>query len=157
PPDAAVLVSWTALAGSLFAVWWFWARSLRPTNALVLMLLAGLFPGAVYDLAAFPTSLALAALLLGVAAAERGRLGAVAACLVVAGLCYPTAWFAAAGTGTVLVALERRRGLRRIATTALWAAAGLGAVPLLMLIDRLAFGRFDAFFVLMSQGIPFEY
>jgi hypothetical protein len=152
-PDAGVAISWGAFAGSLFAVWCFWGRSLPPTKAFVVLLLVGLFPGAVYNLAVFPTSFALLTLLLAVAAAERGRLGAMSGFLIAGGLCYPSAWFAASGLGVALLGLAIGRGWQRVMIAALAAGASLGSILILAVIDHLSFGRSGAFFDFIAQAI----
>ncbi len=159
-PDAGLLISWVAMAGALFMVWWGWGRDLPPGRALVVLLLFGLFPGAVYNFAYFPTSLALAGVVGALLAATREHFFVAAVLMTLAGLCYPSAIFAALGLALGLVLLAVPLGGATVARRALWGVAGLGSLLVLGLHDQLAFGHADAFLVmdtapgLRARGFP---
>ena len=159
-PDVALLVSWLAIATSIFLIWLGWGRELPKGRALVLLLLFGLFPGSVYNFALFPTSLALAATTGAVLAATRERFLSAAALMAVAGLCYPSAWFAAAGLAIALIIMAVPLGTTTIIHRALWGLAGLSSLLVLGIHDQLALGHANAFLLidlqpgLQAQGIP---
>ena len=147
-----LLIAWLAIAGALFLVWFGWGRDLTFWRSLMVLVTFGLFPGAVYNFAIFPTSLALLAIVAALLMATRERFLLAAVFMTLAGLCYPSAWFAAGGlaVGMVLVAYEQgssfaiRRGL--------WGLAGLSSIVFLLIHDYLAFGgRATAFFLIDSQ------
>lgn len=161
-PDAGLAISWLAMALALFLVWWGWGRDLHPLRALVLLLLIGLFPGAVYNFAFFPTSLALAGTVGAILAASRERFFVAALCMTLAGLCYPSAWFAAVGLAVGMVAVAWPLGAGVMVRRGFWGAAGLASLLVLGLHDQIAFARADAFFVmdaapgLRAKGFPGE-
>jgi hypothetical protein len=147
-----LLISWVALAVTLFLVWWGWGRDLSPGRALAVLLLFGLFPGAVYNFAIFPTSLALALVVGAILAAAREHYVVGALLLTAAGLCYPSAWFAAAGLAVGLVIVAVPLGADTVIRRAFWGAAGLASLVVLVLHDQFAFqGKFNAYFVLDTQ------
>lgn len=148
-----LLIAWLAMAGALFLVWYGWGRSLPFWKSLVMLVLFGVFPGSVYNFALFPTSLALLAIVAALILATRERYLLAAIFMTGAGLCYPSAWFAAGGLaiGMILVAYKQGRSLaiRR----GLWGLAGLSSVALLLIHDYFAFnGRATAFFLADSQS-----
>ena len=161
-PDAGLLMSWVAMAGTLFVVWWGWCRDLSPGRALLVLLVFGLFPGAVYNFAYFPTSLALGCVVGAVLAASRQHLVVGAVLMTLGGLCYPSALFAAVGlaVGLVLVALPLGGGT--VVRRGLWGVAGLGSLLVLGVHDQIAFGHADAFSLmdtapgLRAPGFPGE-
>jgi len=147
-----LLISWVALAVALFLVWWGWGRDLAPGRALAVLLAFGLFPGAVYNLAIFPTSVALALLVGALLTVTRAHYISAALLLTAAGLCYPSAWFAAAGIAVGLVVLAIPLGVDAVIRRAFWGAAGLASLALLVLHDQFAFnGKFNAYFILDTQ------
>ena len=151
--DSAVIVSWAATFVAIFLVWWGWARRLSAGRALAVLLLFGLFPGAVYNFGIFPTSTGLAFLVGALIAATRGRLAFGALLLTLAGLCYPTAWFAAVGIAAGLVLSGFRLGTSEIVKRALWGIAGLSSLAILAILDQVSFRRAGAFFLDDQQAI----
>jgi len=149
--DAGLIISWVAMAAALFLVWLGWARDLAPGRALLVLLAFGLFPGSVYNFAFFPTSLALACTVGAVLAATRERFLTGAVLFTLAGLCYPSAWFAAAGVAVGLVLLALPLGAGAVVRRALWGLAGLISLLVLGIHDQIAFGHYNAF-VLMDAA-----
>jgi len=147
---AGLLVSWMALAVALYLVWFGWLRALPATRALAVLLLLGLFPGAVYNLAIFPTSVALACLVGALVAATRQRFLAGALLMTAAGLCYPTAWFAAAGLAVGLVLIALPLGAGQIVRRGLWGVAGLGSLVVLGVHDQVALGHANAYLLVQT-------
>ncbi|HEV7524920.1 MAG TPA: hypothetical protein VGP92_08140 [Acidimicrobiia bacterium] len=133
---AAVAISWFAIATALFLVWYGWCRDLSRARAFAVLLLFGLFPGAVYNFAVFPTSLALAFVVGALIAAVRERYLLGAVLLTGAGLCYPSAWFAAIGVAVVLVALGSPFGVGEVLRRACYGFLGLASLFGLVLVDR---------------------
>jgi hypothetical protein len=147
-PNAGLLVSWLAMAAAIFLVWFGWGRDIPQGRAFVILLLFALFPGAVYNFAVFPTSLALVGVVGALLAAIRERFLIAAVLMTAAGLCYPTAWTAAIGLAIGLVVAVRRQGQATIVRRALWGAAGLFSLVLLPFFEP---GRPDAYFLIVTQ------
>jgi hypothetical protein len=152
-PDAGVLISWIATAIAIFLVWFEWGRELPATRAFALLVLFGIFPGSVYNFAVFPTAIALACVVAAILAATRERFFTTALMMTLAGLCYPTAWFATVGLtgGLMLVALPL--GWTAILKRALWGLAGLSSILILVIHDQIALGQAGAYFVLDSNAV----
>jgi hypothetical protein len=150
-PKAALLISWIGLATAMFLVWLGWGRDLPLGRALVLLLLFGLFPGAVYNFALFPTSVALACVVGALLAAMRERFLTAALLMFFAGLCYPSSWFAALGLAVGLVLIALPLGEAAIVRRALWGLAGLASLLVLGLHDQFAYGHADAYLLMDSQ------
>ena len=149
---SATLVSWLASAGMIFLGWFGWCRDLSPRRSLVVLLIFGLFPGAVYSFAIFPMSVALFFIVAAILLASRGRFMVAALAMVMAGLCHPSAWFAAVGLAAGLVVLATPLGSRETLKKIGWGALGLASIPILFLHDQLAFGHWNAFLVLQRQS-----
>jgi hypothetical protein len=156
-PDAGVIVAWLAMATAIFLVWLGWARSLPFGHALVLLILFGLFPGAVYSFAIFPTSIALAFVVGAIFAATRERFFLAAILMTLAGLCYPSAWYAAAGLAAGLVLLAGHLGRYEIVRRAFWGFAGLSSLLILGIMDQLAFGHANAYLLIQDHGSTFSF
>ena len=148
--DASLLVAWIALAVAMFLVWFGWARDLSPVRALLLLVLFGLFPGAVYNFALFPTSVALACTVGSVLAATRERFLIATLLMVVAGFCYPTAWFAAVGLTVGLIVIGLSVGPATVVRRAAWGLAGLASLLVLGIYDQITAGAFNGYFRIHS-------
>ncbi|MGA2521085.1 MAG: hypothetical protein ABSG81_09740, partial [Acidimicrobiales bacterium] len=146
-PSSGLLISWIGLAAALFLVWHGWGRDLRRRRALAMLVLFGLFPGAVYNFAIFPTSVALALEVGAILTATRGRFFSAAVLIAGAGLCYPSAWFGAVGLTLALAVVAVPLGGRVIARRTLWGLAGLVSLVGLGVHDQYAFNHFDAYFL----------
>ena len=72
--DSAVILSWTGTFAAIFLVWFGWGRNAPVGRSLAVLLLFGLFPGAVYNFGIFPTSTGLALLVGALLAVTRERL-----------------------------------------------------------------------------------
>ena len=159
-PDGGLLISWVSVAAALFLVWVGWGRDLPPGRAFVVLVLFGLFPGSVYNFAFFPTSLALACVVGGTVAAVRQHYFVGALLMTLAGLCYPSAWFAAAGLAVGMVLLALPHGWATVIRRAAWGVAGLASLLVIGVHDQIAFGHASAFFImdggpdLRVQGVP---
>lgn len=147
----AQLVSLVAFGAALFLVWWGWCRELSRRRAFLVLCLVAVFPGAVYDFALFPLSLALACIVGALLASTRDHSLVAALLMAAAGLCYPSAWFAAAGLAVGLFVVGLGRSRREAVRRGLWGLAGLGSLVLLGFYDYLAVNRFDAYFVIQNQ------
>lgn len=147
----AQIVSLMAFAVALFLAWLGWCRELSRTRAVVVLCLVGVFPGAVYDFALFPMSLALACILGAVLAATRDRFFVAALLMMGAGLCYPSAWLAAGGLTAGLVVAGLARSPKEAVRQGLWGVAGLGSLLLLGFYDYLAVNHLNAYFVVQAQ------
>jgi hypothetical protein len=150
--DSGLLISWLAMAAALFLVWFGWGRDLPPVRAGILLLLFGLFPGSVYNFAFFPTSLALAGVVGAILAATRGRYCIGAILMTLAGLCYPSAWFAAAGLAAGMVIVAWPSGPGVVIRRALWGLAGLSSLVVLGVHDQIEFGHANAYLLMQTYA-----
>jgi hypothetical protein len=152
----ALLISWVALAIAIFLIWYGWGRDLSNGRAFLVLLLFALFPGALYNFAIFPTSMALAFVVGALLAAVRERFLLCALLMTGAGLCYPSAWFAAIGLAIALVAVAHRRGTTELVRRAVYGALGLGSLLVLVLVSD----PWNAFFLsdrqrgVQAEGFP---
>lgn len=137
---------------ALFLVWLGWARRLSRPRAAAVLALASVAPGAVYALAMFPLSMALALLLAALIAFQRGRLWTMALLLFVANLTYPAAWYATVAVVVAAAILGLRSSRRAALRDGLIAASALSAIAVLMLHDQIAFHQPRAFFILQAAG-----
>ena len=126
--SAGLLISWVALGVAVFLVWFGWCRDLSAARALVVMTAFALFPGAVYNFAIFPTSVALACVVGAILSATRERFWLSAVLMTAAGLSYPSAWFAAAGLAVGLVVVAIPLGQSEMIRRGLWGLAGLSSL-----------------------------
>ncbi len=148
-----LLIAWLAIGGALFLVWYGWGRNLPFWKSLVMLVLFGLFPGSVYNFALFPTSLALLAIVAALIMAIRERFFLAAIFMTGAGLCYPSAWFAAGGLAIGMILVAHNQGNSLAIRRGLWGLAGLSSVVLLLIHDYFAFdGKATAFFLADSQS-----
>jgi hypothetical protein len=145
---SGVLIAWIATAVALFLAWYGWGRDLSHGRAFLVLLLIGLFPGAVYNFALFPTSVALALVLGALVAANRRRFVVAALLMLGSGLCYPSAWFAAAGFAVALVVVAHRFTPSRQVERALSGLLALSSLLVLMLISK----PWNAFFLIDRQS-----
>jgi hypothetical protein len=152
--SAGFLIANIASLAALLVVWFGWARDLSRPRGLVLLLLFALFPGAVYNFAVFPVSMALVLLTGGLLAGARQRYLTMAILVGLANLSYPSAWFASIGIIIGLVIVARPKGLIAMVKGALWGAASLLSVLAMFIHDQVAFGHWNAFFLLESEAKP---
>jgi hypothetical protein len=144
---AALTVSWITVAIVLFLVWYGWCRPLSPARAFVVLVLFGLFPGAVYNFAIFPTSLALALVVGALIAASRDRWLLAVLLMAAAGLCYPSAWFAAIGFAVALIASAPNLEVGVLVRRGALGLIGLAGLFILVGTDR----PWNAFFLMDHQ------
>ena len=133
--SAGLLISWVALGVGLFLAWYGWCRDLSAGRALVVMTAFALFPGAVYNFAIFPTSVALACIVGAIIAATRERFWLSAVLMTAAGLCYPAAWFAAIGIAVGLVVVAIPLGPSEMKRRGLWGLAGLSSLVIFAVLN----------------------
>jgi hypothetical protein len=149
----ALAISWIAFAVAMFLVWYGWGRDLSHGRAFLVLLLFGLFPGAVYNFAIFPTSMALAFLVGALLAAMRERFLIFALLMTGAGLCYPSAWFAAVGVGLALAVVAYQQRRSELFRRAVWGVLGLASLVVLVLVSK----PWNAYFLSVRQrGVQAE-
>ncbi len=149
--DGALLISWLALAVALFLVWWGWGRDLPIYQAFLLLVLFGVFPGAVYNFAIFPMAVTLALLVGALLAAKSERFWVMATLMIAAGLCYPDSWAADLGLTIALVVVAMPHGRLQVIRRGLWGIAGLTSILILGIVYQAEFGHFDAYFLTVRQ------
>ena len=158
--SGGIILAWTATAGALFLVWYGWARSLSHAKAVMLMVLLGLFPGSIYNFSYFPTSLALVSILGALIAVSREKYLLGALLMACAGICYPSAWFAAFGMAIGLVFVAIPQGDVAVFRHLGYAALCFLSIIVLFVDDQLSFGRIGAYFIqntqpgLQARGFP---
>ena len=150
--SAGQLIAQVGLYVALFLVWLGWCRQLELPRALPVLLLVGVFPGAVYNFALFPTSVTLALVLAAILLAAREHYLSAGLAMIAAGLCYPSAWFAAAGLAIAMVLIALPSDTEAVIRRVLWGLWSLGALPILLLLDRIQLGDASAYFVIQGYG-----
>jgi len=148
PETAGVWVAGLAALGMLVVLWSAFLRS-RGLRGWLVLGMAAVFPGAVYQHAIFPISLALLGLVLAAAFTARGRW--VLAGLAGAGvaLSYVTGVLVSIPNG--VAALLRTRTLRPALLAAGLAASGF---LLVLVLHQLLLGHWDAFYWVHRKGFP---
>ena len=96
-------------------------------------------------------SLTLTCIVGSIIAARRERFLVASVLMILAGLCYRVAWFAALGLAIALVAVALPGGRSLIGRRAVWGCLGLGGVLAVSLAYQVEVGRFDAYFLLAQQ------
>jgi hypothetical protein len=153
PDTAGMIIAWLCTAVAIFLIWYGWCRDLPAGRSLVVLVLFGVFPGAVYNFAIFPTSAALAAVVGAIVVASRQHLFTAVVLMTVAGLCYPSAWFAAIGFGIGLVLVALPHGRARVGRHVAWGLAGLSSLAVLAAYDAVSVSAWDAFFVFQQANV----
>jgi len=159
PADTGSLLLPTAfLIGALGVVWYGWARDLEVWRAYLLLVIVAVFPGAIYNYAAYPTSLALLALVVAILAASRDRFAVMGIAGAVAVISYSTATFVVVGLVVAVVAtgwsVNRGEAVRRAA----WGCLAIAPLALLAINDWIALGHWNAFELVQSpQRKQFEF
>ena len=148
PEAAGVWLSGAAALAMLVVLWNGLLRE-RGLKGLVLLAIAGVFPGAVYAHAIFPTSLALLCMMgAGVALARRrwalaGLSGGLLAMTYVTGVLL--------ALPNTVAAWLRTRAPRPVLLAGGLCAGGFGAV---LLSQQLVLGRWDAWYRTYQKGLP---
>jgi hypothetical protein len=148
PAAAGVWVSGLAALGMLIALWNGFLRRRGLRGGLILGM-AAVFPGAVYQHAIFPTSLALLCLVLAAWAVARGRWALAGVAGAGVSLSYVTGVLVA-GPNTAAAWL-RTRALRPA-----WLAGGIAVLGfvLVLVLHQLLLGHWDAFYWVHKKGFP---
>jgi hypothetical protein len=148
-PEAAGAV--VSGAGALAFLVAFWNAFLirRGVKGLLVLGLAAVFPGAVYQHAVFPTSVALLCLVLAGHAVSQGAWARAGLFGGLLSLSYVTGILIA--PVQALVALVRTRAFRPALLAGGLAALGLVAV---MALHQLTLGHWDAFYWVHRKGFP---
>jgi len=145
---AGVWVSGTAALAMLVVLWNGLLRQ-RRLKGFVLLAMAGVFPGAVYAHAIFPTSLALLCIVLAGSALARWRwvpMGLAGGALA---MTYVTGVLLA--MPNTVAAWWRTRSLRPAVVTGALSAAGFFLV---LLAQQLILGHWDAWYRTYQKGLP---
>ena len=148
PVRAGVWVSGLGALGMLLALWNAFLRRLGRRGWLLLAM-AAVFPGAVYQHAIFPTSLALLCLVLAGWAVARGRWALAGWMGAGVSLSYVTGVLVAAPNAAA--AWLRTRALRPALL-----AGGIAALGflLVLVLHQILLGHWDAFYWVHRKGFP---
>jgi len=152
---AAILISLVAWSATVFLLWTWFLRALPPHRSIPGLLLVAVFPGVVYQQAAFPLSLLALGMVVWthLMATRRWMLGAVAA--TVAGTAYPIGLMLVPTTLVWVGYAERASGtslmvaLRRAVPPALVASAG---TLLVFAIHQIEVQHWDASLTAQRSG-----
>jgi len=142
------------LLAALAIVWMGWTRGVSPWRSFVVLLLISVFPGAVYNYAPYPTSLALLGILVATFAAVRNRPLFIAIGIAVAVVCYSTAVFAALGLIAAITFAQWDSGLKAMAKRAAWGLAGFCSLAALAVHDQIVFHHWNAYSLIQSEAHP---
>jgi hypothetical protein len=147
---ASLVLPAVFLIGSLAVLWYVWARDLNLWRSYLLLVIVAVFPGAVYNYAAFPTALALFGLVIAIIAASRGRFAVMGIAAAGAIISYSTAIFVVVGLLAAVVVLgwtiSRREALRRLA----WGCLAFVPLAVLSIHDAIALGHWNAYVLAQS-------
>ena len=150
--DASTALPSVFLAAALFVAWFGWLRHSPPWRSAAVLLLIAVFPGAVYNVAPFPTSLALLGILVAALAAAHDRRVLLVVGLAVAVVSYSTAVFAAVGLLVGIVVSSWGGGVRPVVRNALWGAAGFVSLVVLAVHDQLTFHHWNAYSLVQDSS-----
>jgi len=143
------LLAGSALAAALqlatLVLLWGLLGGRRTTRALLALLAAAVFPGAVYYAAVFPLSLLTLLALAALALASRGRHGAAAGLVALCAVTHPLGLGAA-----VAVALPEALA-RRPRIAAAYLGAGAAGAAAIAVAQRLAVGHFNAYLLIQRH------
>ena len=148
PATAGVWVAGLGALGMLTALWNCFLRG-RSLRGWVVLAMAAVFPGAVYQHAVFPTSLALLCLVLAAFFIVRQRWALAGAAGAGVALSYVTGVLVSIPNG--VAALLRTRALRPALLAGGLAACGFFAV---LVLHQLLLGHWDAFYWVHKKGFP---
>ncbi len=148
PETAGLWISAAAALGLLVALWNAFLRR-GGARGWLLLGLAAVFPGAVYQHAIFPTSLALLCVVLAAWLGARGRWVGAGLAGAGAALSYVTGVLVAGANA--VAALLRTRGLRPALLAGGIAGCGFLAV---LALHQLLLGHWDAFYWVQRKGFP---
>lgn len=153
PEVAGLLISALAQLGFLVVLRVWFLEKVPPGRRWALLLLAALFPGAIYAQALFPISTVVLLVLVFLAAVRHGHHGLAAAAGAGAAFTYPTGCLLAPVYGVWLLASGgQARGDWRRLLPLLGPVLGLGAVLAVMGVQT---GTWDAFFRNQVQGFGY--
>ncbi|HET9158511.1 MAG TPA: hypothetical protein VFN91_17680 [Myxococcaceae bacterium] len=148
PETAGVWLAGLAALGTLVVLWNSFLRS-RGLRGWLVLTLAAVFPGAVYQHAIFPTSLALLGLVLAAVGVARARWALAGIAGAGVALSYVTGVLVALPSG--VAALLRTRALRPALLAGGIAACGFLGV---LALHQLVLGHWDAFYWVHRKGFP---
>ena len=148
PETAGASVAAVAALGMLIVLWNLFLRH-HGLRGWLLLAMAAVFPGAVYQHAIFPTSLALLGLLLAASFVERGRWGLAGIAGAGVALSYVTGVLVSIPNG--VTAFLRTRANRPALLASGLAAFGFLAV---LVLHQLLLGHWDAFYWVHRKGFP---
>src|SRR5262249_5974887 len=148
PETAGVWVSGLAATGMLVVLWNVFLRH-RGLRGWLVLAMAAVFPGAVYQHAIFPTSLTLLGLVLAAAFVARGRWALAGIAGAGIALSYVTGVLVSIPNAAA--ALLRTRTLRPALIAGGLAASGF---LLVLTLHQLLLGHWDAFYWVHRKGFP---
>jgi hypothetical protein len=148
PETAGAAVAAVAALGMLLVLWNVFLRH-RGLRGWLLLAMAAVFPGTVYQHAIFPTSLALLGLLLAASFVDRGRWALAGIAGAGVALSYVTGVLVSIPNG--VTALLRTRAIRPALLAAGVAASGFLVV---LVLHQLLLGHWDAFYWIHRKGFP---
>jgi hypothetical protein len=151
--SSGVVVSSAAGLGALTVLWVGRLRHEPRTKGLLILTLFAMFPGAVYNFAIFPNSMAVLGLVGTVVALHHRRVVVATACMALATAAYPSTIYAAFAFAFALVAIDPTcrtpsRILRRVGL----AAVALAPYVALWVHDQVVFHRWNLYSQIQSDA-----
>ena len=148
PETAGAAAAGVAALGMLLVLWNVFLRH-RGLRGWLVLAMAAVFPGAVYQHAIFPTSLALLGLVLAASFVDRGRWGLAGVAGAGVALSYVTGVLVSIPNGAT--AFLRSRAIRPALLAGGLVASGFLGV---LVLHQLLLGHWDAFYWVHRKGFP---
>ena len=148
---ASVIIPALFTLGILAVAWLGWTRHVTQWQSIAVLALIAVFPGAIYNYAPFPTSLALLGIIAAALAAAKNRPGWAALAIAVAVVSYSTAVFAAIGLVAAMVLSTWDQGWRAKVERAAWGLAGFASLAALAIHDQLVLHHWNAYSLIQNQ------
>ena len=148
---SAVVLSWLLTGATIFLIWaTFLERSVRAT-ALTALVYAAFAPGQVYDYAVFPLSLLAFSTVLSLWLLYRERWVSAGIAGAVAALSYPLGVVLVPVSATWILLERAVPGRERARRTVLASGLMLTGPALLLVVQRLETGRWNAYFLVQDK------
>ena len=151
---SSVIIPSLFLIAALAIAWVGWTREVSLGKSVTVLLLISVFPGAVYNYAPYPTSLALLGILVATFAAIRNRPLLITVGIAVAVVTYSTAVFAALALIAAMTLALWDLGWKAMAKRAAWGLAGFCSLAALAVHDQIVFHHWNAYSLIQSEAHP---
>jgi hypothetical protein len=151
---SSVIIPSLFLLAALAIVWLGWTREVSLWKSFTVLLLISVFPGAIYNYAPYPTSLALLGIMVAAFAALRNRPLFIGLGVAIAVVSYSTAVFAALALIAAITIAQWDLGWKEMAKRAAWGLAGFCSLAALAVHDQIVFHHWNAYSLIQSEAHP---